>query len=320
MKKTTQHRTATFAICILAIAVILTLIEGYGHYNYGRWQQHYAKEGDWYDFLAQPSNNPRLLWEYRANFERRGIRTNQYGFRDLEVATDRTKNIRRIAFFGDSVTLGLSVPFGATFVRQLSKIATTQPNLSPTEFLNFGIDGYHVEQIAESLHTNLNQFQPDKAIYVMCLNDVDLGGSMNEKVRYFSPPTSFILEKIERLLLRYFFVDDFLDYFFFRYGSRFLDAISAMQETALNQGIEFAVVIVPVFNFGPETALYPYTELHKNIGQALTSRQISQFDLLRSFSDTGLPANHWNLDIWHPNTRGHAFIARSIAPFVLTQE
>ena len=302
------------------MTVLLAAIEGYGHYNYGRWQQHYAKEGDWYDFLAQPSNNPRLLWEYKANFERRGIRTNQYGFRDLEVATERTKDIQRIAFFGDSVTLGLSVPFGDTFVRQLSNLAAAQPNLPKTEFLNFGIDGYHVEQIAESLHTNLNRFQSDKAIYVMCLNDVDLGGSMNEKVRYFSPPTSFILEKIERLLLRYFFVDDFLDYFFLRYGSRFLDTISAMRETALNQGVEFAVVIVPVFNFGPNTALYPYTKLHKRINKTLTSRQIPTLDLLQSFSEARLAANQWSLDIWHPNTRGHAFIAQSIAPFVMAKE
>ena len=302
------------------MTVLLAAIEGYGHYNYGRWQQHYAKQGDWYDFLAQPSNNPRLLWEYKANFERRGIRTNQYGFRDLAVATERTKNISRIAFFGDSITLGLSVPFDSTFVRQLSDLATAQPNLPKTEFLNFGIDGYNVEQIAESLHTNLHRFQPDKAIYVICLNDVDLGGPINEKVRYFSPPTSFILEKIERLLLRYFFVDDFLDYFFFRYSARFADTIITIQETALNQGFDFSVVIVPAFNFGPEAALYPYTKLHKRITQALTIRQIPALDLLQSFSDTQLAANHWNLDIWHPSTRGHAFIAQSIAPFLFAKE
>ena len=115
-------------------------------------------------------------------------------------------------------------------------------------------------------------------------------------------------------------MDDFLDYFFFRYGSRFLDAISAMQETALNQGVEFSVVIVPVFNFGPEAALYPYTKLHKRINQALAIRQIPALDLLQSFSDTRLAANHWNLDIWHPSTRGHAFIAQSIAPFLFAKE
>jgi len=179
------------------------------------------------------------------------------------VATGRTKNISRIAFFGHSIAFGLSVPFDVTFVRQLADFSTAQPNLPKTEFPNFGIDGYNVEQIAESLHTNLHRFQPDNAIYVTCLNDVDLSGSMNEKVRYFSPPTSFILEKIKRLLLRYFFVDDFLDYFFFRYGARFADTITAIQETALNQGFEFSVVIVPAFNFGPEAALYPHTKLHK---------------------------------------------------------
>ncbi len=121
-------------------------------------------------------------------------------------------------------------------------------------------------------------------------------------------------------MLPYFFLDDFLDYFIFRYCSSFLDAISAMQETALNQGVEFSVVIVPVFNFGPEAALYPYTKLHKRITQALAIRQIPALDLLQSFSDTRLAANHWNLDIWHPSTRGHAFIAQSIAPFLLAKE
>ena len=67
-------------------------------------------------------------------------------------------------------------------------------------------------------------------------------------------------------------------------------------------------------------ALYPYAKIHKRISQALAIRQIPALDLLQSFSDTRIAADHWNLDIWHPNTRGHAFIAQSIAPFVLAKE
>ena len=185
---------ATIFLTVVVIGLIIALAESYGHYNYSVWKKTYATDGDWYGFLAQPSENSRLLWEYRPNFERRGIRTNQYGFRDTAFDLNKADGTRRIAFFGDSVTLGLGVPFESTFVRRLAAHAESNKIHPQTELLNFSVDGYNAEQIVESMRINIKRFEPDVVVYLMCLNDIDLGGSMNEKVRYFARPSSFVFE------------------------------------------------------------------------------------------------------------------------------
>jgi hypothetical protein len=76
----------------------------------------------------------------------------------------KDKHLFRVAFIGDSVTLGLKVSEDRTFVRRFEQIARDAYPGRNIQAMNFGIDGYHVMQIYELLRTKVLRFLPDKVV------------------------------------------------------------------------------------------------------------------------------------------------------------
>ena len=77
--------------------------------KYYRWKADFDNYG-WFGKLTIPSPNPVLMWEYRPNGEVKQIKTDRYGFRNLDSeSAPKPDNTYRIAFAGDSVTLGLGM-------------------------------------------------------------------------------------------------------------------------------------------------------------------------------------------------------------------
>ena len=102
------------ASTLFSLMLFVALVEGVFGSRYESWKLTYANNGDWYGGLTTVSKNPVLMWEYRPDSESNGlrikIRTNRYGFRDYDYeSVAKPTNVSRIAFIGDSVTLGLKV-------------------------------------------------------------------------------------------------------------------------------------------------------------------------------------------------------------------
>ena len=298
---------------LISLLLVIGLAEGYGHYRYSQWKAQYALEGDWYNRLTQPSPNVQLMWEYRPYGQYGSIKTNRFGFREKDaISTAGLPGLERVAFIGDSITLGLGVEpeemFSAQF--QVMAYANHQKEL---QSLNFSVDGYNALQIQEMLTSKTLAFNPDLIVYAMCLNDFDFKDSSGEKVRYFQKPRSFIFERLERELLWRFYVDDFHRYHYGKNNAAVMNAISKMQRAAQSIKARFLVVLVPVFNFNAEGVGYPYAKLHKAIGENLRLTNTPFLDLFEYFSDTKNHSSRFSLDIWHPNATGHALIAEVIA-------
>ena len=142
------------ASTLIAAVLFVSVYEAYHSYKYYQWRSDYENSGDWYGGLTIASKNQTLMWEYRPNAESNDpqigskIRTNRYGFRDRDYESmGKPKGVTRIAFIGDSVTLGLKVDNQNIFVRKFEDYATDlHPDLR-IEALNFGIDGYNTIQI-----------------------------------------------------------------------------------------------------------------------------------------------------------------------------
>jgi hypothetical protein len=62
-----------------------------------------------------------LMWEYKPHGNHRSIQTNRYGFRDSDFDSRASRRAWRVAFVGDSVTLGLGVELDQTFERLIVK-------------------------------------------------------------------------------------------------------------------------------------------------------------------------------------------------------
>ena len=118
---------------------------------------------------------------------------NRWGFRDRDYETPgKPADTHRIAFLGDSVTLGLGVAAEDVFVRRFEDAANGLGLGYTVQALNFSVDGYNTVQVNELLRTKVLPFAPDKVIYVLCLNDFDFADASGMKIRYFRKPKSFL--------------------------------------------------------------------------------------------------------------------------------
>jgi hypothetical protein len=155
-------------ILLVTVTMTMTLMvfvgsnETYFSSAYDSWKTEFRENGDWYGMLTVPSDNSVMVWEYRPNGvgSKWGteIRTNGYGFRDDDRKIAKKEGVPRIAFIGDSVTLGLSVGREDTFVRIFERRAGEVNPGAKVEALNFSVDGYSALQVFEMLKVKVLPF------------------------------------------------------------------------------------------------------------------------------------------------------------------
>lgn len=284
---------------------------------YNRWKADFDARG-WLGTITIPSSNPVLLWEYRPYSERDGITTNRYGFRDLDYdLTTKPDDMLRIAFAGDSVTFGNGVELEETFVHQLNVEASQLDLPYQVQALNFGTDGYNTPQIYELIRTKILQHSPDIVVYAMCMNDFDFDQASGDKILYFRKPQSFFLmyaEKAHRKLVG----GDFHDYFFKKNKDEVYETILRMRTMVEEEGMEFQVVLLPIFSGTFQT--YPIENMHHEIGIFLSENDIEYLDLLNAFKDSGEMPWYFASGVWHPNPIGHQFIAQQLSTWLFSDK
>jgi lysophospholipase L1-like esterase len=305
-----------------ALVTLVLFVLGYEAWQgrrYAAWRARYDNKG-WLGTLTVASSDPVLMWEYRPNGNHRGIQTNRFGFRERELETERKpEGLYRVAFAGDSVTLGLGVEPEQTFERRIEREAAALATPFRVQALNFGIDGYNTEQVAELVKARVLAFEPDRVVYVMCLNDFDRTDSSAEKIRYFRRPRSFFLEDL-RVLDRRLRGIEFHRYHFERNRDVTFDAILRMKRAADAGHARFLVAIVPVFFEGRhDFAGYPLRDVHEAIAELCRANGIDACDLLPDFEAAGGDAASYALDPWHLSPSGHEIAARALARRVLPE-
>ena len=206
-----------------------------------------------------------------------------------------------------------------TFVKKFADYASDKhPNLK-IQSMNHGIDGYNTIQVSELLASRVLQFEPNKVVYVMCLNDFDFEGAPGDKIRYFKRPPSFIWDRIERFYMRHANTDWHL-WKFEKNKREVFDKIVEMKHLLHAHDIDFQVVVIPVFKFkgsDKNFTAYPLWEMHFAIGKFLAKNQIDFMDLLESFRNQDKPPEYFGYDSWHPTEEGHDIIAKELLQFVL---
>jgi lysophospholipase L1-like esterase len=303
---------------VFATVVVLAVgFEAVANVRYRRWRASFDNEG-WIGRLTVASANPALLWEYRPYGDVQGVATNRWGFRDVDYATTaKPPGVYRVAFIGDSVTLGMGVVPEETFVARLGSMASGAGLKVQT--LNFGVDGYNALQIRELLTAKVLAFQPDRVVYVLCLNDFDFTDSSGRKIAYFRKPRVFLpqwLAQRYRALWR----TEFHLYHFRRHQGEVFDAIRSMRDVMVAEGkgrTGFLVAIVPVFPDKPGDPQYfdhyPLQGIHEWFSM-LAFEGIPTHDLLEDFRRQPPPPQRYLLDLWHLSAEGHRVVAEALYP------
>lgn len=326
MKPDSSKNMAIAAVStILSLAVAIGIVEAYEARKYKIWKKEFESSIEWFEGVTTASSNPILMWEYKPKistskkFEAKtgiSIQTNNFGFRDKDFKLSRSESVYRVAFIGDSVTLGLKVDSEKTFVKVFERMAGEAFRDKQYQAMNFAVDGYNTIQVGELLRTKVLQFKPELVIYVLCLNDFDFQNASGSKIRFFKKPASFFIEKIDLAMgwiSTYKSDEEYHTLYYNKNKDIVFEEVKKMKSKLDEQGIGFLVVVVPIFpqdfqNFHH----YPVRQLHHGIVDYFDREEIDVLDLLSHFEETELSPNFFSLDIWHANEFGHAFIAEKI--------
>lgn len=304
---------------LAAGSVLVTLValaagfEIVSNVHYRKWRASFDNEG-WIGRLTVASSNPVLLWEYRPYGEAQGLATNRWGFRDVDYETQaKPAGVRRIAFIGDSVTLGMGVVPEDTFVARVGTLASAAGQKA--QALNFSVDGYNGLQIREMLTAKVLRFQPDDVVYVLCLNDFDLTDSSGQKIAYFRKPRFFLAQWLEQ---RYeaLWREEFHRRHYRRHGPEVFAAIRGMRDACATARAGFLLAVVPVFPDRPGDPAYfdhyPLRDIHEAVSTFAASEGIRSHDLLADFRRQPPPPQRYLLDLWHLSAEGHRVVAAAI--------
>jgi lysophospholipase L1-like esterase len=125
--------------------------------------------------LYQPSADPRVLFEPRANFtgfsEGTWVTTNSRGLRERELPLAKPAGTRRILFLGDSVTFGPGVRDDEPYARLLEADLKAD-GAGQVETINAGVVGYNTIQELGRLDEAGLAYQPDTVVLTFLVNDL----------------------------------------------------------------------------------------------------------------------------------------------------
>jgi len=246
------------------------------------------------------------------------VRTNRFGFRDLEFELAPAPGERRILAVGDSFTFGSGVQLEGSWPQQLEALlAPTQPG-GRVEVINagFAAGSHWPAGYAEWIESDGLAFSPETVVIGFCLNDMGdvpmlanlpperapgLHSELFERVRgTFAgppPPSTHDMALI---------VDANPKPWRDTQGG-----LLRVRDVCAQRGVRLLVAVFPMISvLGPE---YPYTRLHAMVGSFCADNGIECVDLLERFRGRDDRSLWVHPTDQHPNDEGQRIIAEGIA-------
>ena len=121
-----------------------------------------------------------------ADFDYKGapLGVNALGLRDRETLLEKGDGVRRVAMVGASVLMGSGVAVEETFENRFEDAVSlgVLGDRGPVEFLNFGVAGYRLDQLADVVVERIEVFDPDAVLLV--INDLALNPNWSRHVAW----------------------------------------------------------------------------------------------------------------------------------------
>ena len=117
------------------------------------------------------------------------IRINSSGYRDEEFTRAHPPDARRVAFLGDSVSVGAGVRAEDRFSDRLRGRVVAARRL---ETLNFAVNSYTSWHYAQQTRAVLPDYAPDLVVVGLCLNDVERKEESWPRKHVAAPDGSFV--------------------------------------------------------------------------------------------------------------------------------
>ncbi len=286
--------------------------------------------------LHQSSSIPGLVYEMAPNREVvvEGIpmKTNQYGMRDTEPASEKAQSQCRIAVLGDSFTFGLGVLGEESYPKVLEERLRMSPELAgcQVEVLNFGVIGYSSYDEDLMLKYRVVKFSPHVVILGYVLNDPEID-PVQPLHAHFVADSWWKPFRILKLVaqVKASWEQKHLgggDYYVYLHDRRVrkwqsvVDAFADIRDVASRRDIRVLVVIFPMVE-PPFKGLpwedYPYKAIHQQVKDLALRNGFRVLDLYDAFSHYPSQALVFPGPDNHPNPLGHEVTARAIEAALL---
>lgn len=251
---------------------------------------------------------------------------NQAGWRDRrEFTRTLPDGVKRIAFLGDSFTIGHGVRRCEDRFSDRLEVLLDQDQPGKYQVANLADPGLETSQIEARLKAILDEgYQIDVAIYVFMLNDIE----------GYDPRTQEVIRSLQQAEPRFFLITQtyFPNWLYFRWrqtagrGGEYFPHLRESYDQApweglkrkldelhadcKSHGVDFRMVIFPFLNnLDPD---YPFHQAHQKLKRYCEQAQIPVLDLepiLLPHVKEGLTVNRFDA---HPNERAHAIVAAAI--------
>jgi hypothetical protein len=256
-----------------------------------------------------------LRFEYRPGVNRpyaAGMRvTNRFGMASPNYDYDKPPHTRRIAWLGDSISIG---PYGHSFETLLEARLNrdyTTPNIQKYEVLNFSVPGYILLQEMDVALEKAPKFHPD--VYVVALTSQEIVGSRKHVARLIvngrNLKYDFLRQEVAQAGVS---SSDHLPIIITKLRPFFnpmtKTALEQIKEHARAQGAQMLIALVPA-PIDPDVTASDFNQLHA----AIDAVGVPVIDVRDTFrSEKNLAQLQVSESDPHPNMRGHEMIYESL--------
>jgi lysophospholipase L1-like esterase len=244
---------------------------------------------------------------------------NSFGFRGPETTMEPDSGTMRIAFLGDSFTLGVGVRDEHTLPALVEKdLRASEPHV---EVLNFGASGSAPPYQIQLMKERVLDFRPDVVVDVVFLNDAGSIPTMQfisrawylRRLRRHSHLANAVIGRLERGIVTKHMIEvyehDFQDD---SEGYRKMKAsLSEGARVARENGVQFVIAVYPVlFHVGED---YPFGSIHERIAEFCRSENIPFIDLQPAFAGQRDPDLWVHVSDQHSNEVANELAARRLS-------
>ena len=249
---------------------------------------------------------------------------NEEQLRERPMADFDAQRAKIVLVIGDSFGFGQGVRVAERFSNILELRLNLERPAEHYQLFNACVPGMNIKQIAKTMEHYIEYFaRVERVVYSFTLNDPFRSGrllemereladfmhlrSNAESARFLAGRNSYTLRWFAMRLKRNQLARDTVEWYRQLYKDNLGWTLTRklfrrMKKSCVDKGIEFSLVVFPVFY---QFDAYPLTEVHETLGAFAQQEGIHYVDLLAQFAGKD-ERDYWvHPTDFHPNSRAH---------------
>lgn len=305
------------AICLLLVEAMSRLIIDDGmSYELEMWK--YARDVKIRD--SRPDIGHRHAANRGAELMGATVRTNAFGFRGPEIAEKTPPGVARIAFVGDSTTLGWGVTEQETFAAQV--IADLKRRGRKVDGFNLGVGNYNTTQELALFRDTGAKMKPDIIVLTYFINDAEPMPAYKQENWLDLNSAAWILfrYRVDSLKRQFGDLPDWKKYYRDLYKPEAAGwketqrALGGFADVARELDAQLIVFNLPELR---ELRPYPFDDVTAKVRSVVESKGVTFVDMLPAVEKLDPPSLWVTVPDPHPNGRANSAFTSQMTKDIL---